>query len=275
MNKNKLKIFIVTQNEPFFIPKMVHHILEKQPGKYEIVGYTVLSPSRKNKSSYSWFKERAVIYSYFELFIVGLAYVYSKLVTFFCLTTAYSNKQLFRKFNVKEITTQDINSDSYLSELNKIKPDIILSISCPQLFKEKLLDTPTLYCLNAHGTLLPRHRGVFGSFWTLYCNDKVAGGTLHTMELKIDAGNIIWQKELEVEKDDTQFSIAYKTKNMMAKGLVKIFEQNVGLELSVINKRYKPSYHRAPTKEQGKVFKRRGLRVLKIKDLYLMLSKSF
>ena len=46
-----IKVFIITQDEPFYIPKMVKHLIEKQfQNNYELVGYTLLSPNRKNKS---------------------------------------------------------------------------------------------------------------------------------------------------------------------------------------------------------------------------------
>lgn len=269
-----IKVHIITQNEPFFIPKMIKYVLENQ-GDYKVISYTLLSPKRKNKSITHWFKERARIYTSFELFLVGLLFTYTKLINSLSTNSPYSTKKQFNKWKIAHIPSYDINSLDYIKELNKNKPDIILSISCPQLFKEELLSTPERYSINAHGSLLPRHRGVFATFWTLYHNDEVAGSTLHTMELKLDAGVNLWQEEFEVKSNDTQFSLAYKTKKQMAKGIVKLFSTiNNGNE-SAIEPQYKTTYHRAPKKEHGKKLHNNGKSIIKLRDMKYVLTSKF
>jgi len=271
-----LKIIVITQNEPFYIPKMIKHLIDYTNNKYEIIGYTALKPTRKSKSMFYWFKERARIYTYFELLLVAFLFIFTKLInTLKLYNSPYSVRSVFQKGEITEIITKDINSESYISKLQKQKPDIILSISCPQVFKENILKIPKIYCINAHGTLLPRHRGVFGSFWPLYYNEEEAGATLHTMELKLDAGEILWQEKFPITDRDTQYSIAYKTKKQMALALVEIFNSIISNKLSFKAPIYKSSYHRAPTKAQGKEFHKKGLRILRLNDFKLILAKKF
>lgn len=244
---------------------------------YIISGFTVLKPSRKNKSFLGWFKERAKIYSLWELFIVGITFFFVKVITMVNKENSpYSNSMIFSKNKIKHYMTNNINEPNYIREIADLNPDIILSISSPQLFGEELLATPKLFCLNAHGTLLPRHRGVFGSFWTLFDNDTLAGGTIHTMELKLDVGEILWQESFDVKQKDTQYTIAYKTKKTMAYGLVSIFKKiSLGQKLKSIHPLYKTSYHRAPTKEQGVNFRKKDKRIVELSNIRLMLAKSF
>lgn len=272
-----IKVFVITQNEPFYIPKMMNYLIQNQKKDYTICGFTVLKPTRKNKSFKDWYQERAKIYSWKELSIVGIAFFYSKMYSlFFKKTTPYNNFSILNNAGVRHFPSNDINSSEYIKMVNEIKPDIILSVSCPQLFASKLLEVPRLFCLNAHGTLLPRHRGVFGSFWSLFLNDKEAGGTLHTMELKLDAGEILWQSAFPILPNDTQYSIAYKTKHIMAKGLVDLFKiVNSGREITPILPCYDSKYHRAPSKEQGRQLKKQGKRIVVLSNLKLMLAKTF
>ena len=271
-----LKIHLITQNEPFYIPKMIKHLLHHQGKDYKINSYTVLKPSRKNKTFKHWFKERAKIYSWLELFIVGSSFIYTKVVNLLKgENTSYNSYKILQKAGIRHYPSNDINSKDYIQQISDLNPDIIVSISCPQLFGKDLLKVPNRFCVNAHGTLLPRHRGVFGSFWTLYHKDKEAGATLHTMELKLDAGEILWQKSFEVHKDDTQFSIAYKTKKIMAEGLVELFEESNKNIIKPIKPYYKSSYHKAPSKKDGKELKQQGHRIVTLSNLKLMLAKSF
>ena len=244
---------------------MLKHLTLNAKNNFKIVGYTVLKPHRKNKTIVDWVFERVKIYSYIELIIVFCAMMIVK--TFNCFGGVFSCKKVLRQTTSNELITTDINSGEYIDKLIKLDIDIIISISCPQLFGANLLEIPKLGCINAHGTLLPMHRGVFGSWWTLYCEDKKAGGTIHTMELRLDAGDIMWQKEFLVKEYDTQYSIAYKTKKIMAQGLIetiKNFEKKVK---NPLNNNYKSSYHKAPSKKLGRKFRKKGLRIIKLSNL--------
>lgn len=276
---SKLRAFIISQEEPFYIPKVIRYLVENQNDNFEIVGATRLQPHRKNKTMKDWLLERTQIYTYWELFITTCFFVYCKIGYKFLskigVYNPFSVKTIYQKNGVKEFITQDINSKTYLDELRNLNIDIILSISPPQLFEKELLETPKVACLNAHGTLLPRHRGVFGSWWMLFEGDKEIGTTIHTMVDKLDAGEVVWQKEIPMPHKATQYSIAYHTKKIMAEGLVEILNQYAKSEVKIQLSPYQESYHRAPSKEQGKVFHKKGLRVVTFNNVKLTLSKSF
>jgi len=275
----KIKVFIISQEEPFYIPKVIGYLAKSQNENFEIVGATRLLPHRKNKTMKDWLLERTQIYTYWELFITTCFFTYGKvwykLLSKFGVFNPFSVKNVYQKYGINEIDTDDINSVVYLQQLKELEIDVVLSISPPQLFGKELLNLPKIACLNAHGTLLPRHRGVFGSWWMLYNGDKEIGTTIHTMVDKLDAGEIVWQKEIPMPTNATQYAIAYHTKKIMAEGLVETLTQLSSKELAPIKTTYQESYHRAPTKEQGNDFHKKGLRVVTICNAKLTLSKSF
>ncbi len=274
-----LKVFIISQEEPFYIPKVINYVLKHQGDTYEVVGATRLQPHRKNKTMKDWFLERTQIYTYWELIITACFFVYSKLLfkllSKIGIDNPYSVKHSYQKNNINQIVTNNINSAEYLTQLKQLEIDVVLSISPPQLFEKELLKLPKIACLNAHGTLLPRHRGVFGSWWMLFEEDKEIGTTIHTMEERLDAGEIVWQKEIPMPEKPTQYAIAYHTKKIMAIGLVQVLGDYYNKKVKVINSLYKESYHKAPSLKQGKQFHENGKRVVTIANLKLALAKSF
>lgn len=275
---DKIKIFIISQEEPFYVPKVIRHVVENQGSSYQIVGATILKPYRKNKTFKDWLFERTQIYTWWELFITVTLFGLCKFRNILAKvigSTPYSVDNVYRRKGVQQIHTADINDPNYVSKLRTASIDVILSVSPPQLFKEELLTVAQRYCLNAHGTLLPRHRGVFGSWWTIFKDDKEAGTTIHTMEVRLDAGEILWQESVPVEKGDTQYSIAYKTKSIMAKGLVEVLEKIAKNCEGPIKPTYDESYHRAPTKQQGKEFHAKGKRVISITNFSHVLASRF
>ena len=276
---DKLRVFLITQEEPFYLPKMIRHLIAEQGDDYEIIGATRLQPHRKNKSMGHWFRERLRIYTWWELAMAGGLFAYTKLWAKWWSKlsgkSAYSVHNAYRRGKITEYRTEDVNAAKYITTLRDLKIDVIISISPPQIFESALLNIPTRYGLNAHGTLLPRHRGVFGSFWTLFDKDKEAGATIHTMVEKLDDGDILWQEEFPVTSRDTQYSIARRTKGAMSEAMPVLLHQiRVGEEKPIAAK-YSSSYHRAPTKADGKAFHKAGHRVIRWRDLKYVLAAKF
>lgn len=82
------------------------------------------------------------------------------------------------------------------SELEKIRPDVIVVASFPRIISMQTLRTARLGALNVHMSILPRHRGVDPIFWTYWDDDSHAGVTIHWMNERIDAGDIVAQESL-------------------------------------------------------------------------------
>ena len=269
------RVFIISQEEPFFIPKVVRHVLEKQGIHYTVVGATRLKPHRKNKRMWHWFVERSRVYTTWELILTAWLFVYCKLWRGALFKRKlFDVDEVYREFGINQVNTADVSDPTYVEQIRDLDVDVIVSVSPPQLLEEPLLSVPK-HCINAHGTLLPRHRGVFGSWWTIYLGDKEAGATIHTMVERLDAGDIVWQEAFSVTPSDTQFSIAFKTKRLLALGLVHVIQTINHGRLRFIPPAYDESYHRAPTKSQGKDFHKKGKRILTIRDFKCVRAKTF
>ena len=75
---------------------------------------------------------------------------------------------------------------------------------------KEILDLPSAGCLNLHGSLLPRYRGRCPVNWVLAKGEKETGVTLHYMTLRPDDGDIIGQREVAIDEDDTALSLHTK-----------------------------------------------------------------
>jgi folate-dependent phosphoribosylglycinamide formyltransferase PurN len=274
-----IRTFIICQEEPFFIPKQIELITRDAGVHYSLVGASVLSPTRKGRGIGHWFRERARVYRKRELLWTLLAYAScktaGKLGRLLGRPDPYSVKGRLREAEVPILGTSDIENPAFLRKLREIGPDLIVSISCPQLFPRELLELPDRYCINLHATLLPRHRGVFGTWWTLYEGDEEAGASIHTMEEKLDAGELLWQEAFPVKERDTQFYLAHESKRRMAEGLTELLRWIDRGEERPLPRHYEASYHRAPTRAEGSRFKRSGKRIIRGKDLPSVLRTTF
>lgn len=91
-----------------------------------------------------------------------------------------------------------------------LNPDLIVTAAYGQIVGMKLLNAPRFKSINVHGSLLPKHRGGAPIQRAIMNGDKVTGITIMYMAKKMDAGDILAQKELEILDIDTSTTLFNK-----------------------------------------------------------------
>src|SRR5262245_22556718 len=86
------------------------------------------------------------------------------------------------------------------AEVARYRPDVIVVASFPKIISAEILATARLGALNMHMSLLPRHRGPDPLFWTYWNDDFDAGMTIHWMNERVDAGDIVAQQAMRLER---------------------------------------------------------------------------
>jgi methionyl-tRNA formyltransferase len=116
----------------------------------------------------------------------------------------------------------DVNAPEFVEHLRQTGTELIISVSCPQIFKQPLLEVPPLGCLNIHGALLPLYRGVMPSFWMLANGESQAGVSIYFMNEQIDAGELCGQRSFEIEAGETLDSFLRRSKAAAAELLLEV-----------------------------------------------------
>ena len=113
-------------------------------------------------------------------------------------------------------STPDVNDPAFLDRLQRVPTDLIVSVSCPQIFRKPLLDLPPLGCLNVHGSVLPDYRGVMPSFWLLVNDEERAGVSIFFMNEQVDAGDLCGQRMFEIRRGETLDQLLRRSKAIAA-----------------------------------------------------------
>ena len=92
--------------------------------------------------------------------------------------------------------------DEYKEILNT-KPDIIVTVAYGQIIPSIILNYPKYGCINIHGSLLPKLRGGAPIHHAIINGDKKVGVTIMYMDEKMDSGDIISKRSINIEEDDT------------------------------------------------------------------------
>lgn len=82
------------------------------------------------------------------------------------------------------------------------KPDIIITCAYGQIIPDIILKLPEYGCINVHGSLLPKLRGGAPIHHAIINGDKITGMTIMYMASKMDAGDIISKRSMEISEND-------------------------------------------------------------------------
>ncbi|MBI4516656.1 MAG: formyltransferase [Deltaproteobacteria bacterium] len=104
----------------------------------------------------------------------------------------------------------NVNTSEWLARVRQWAPDFIFSFYYRQLLGAELLAIPPAGALNLHGSLLPRYRGRCPVNWVLIHGERETGVTLHYMEVKPDRGDIVAQRAVAIDDDDTALTLFRK-----------------------------------------------------------------
>ena len=80
--------------------------------------------------------------------------------------------------------------------------DIIVTCAYGQIIPKEILDAPRLGCINVHGSLLPKLRGGAPIHWAIINGEEKTGMTIMYMDVKMDSGDIISQRETIISDED-------------------------------------------------------------------------
>jgi methionyl-tRNA formyltransferase len=105
---------------------------------------------------------------------------------------------------------ENVNDPAFIEVLRGLEPDLFISMYFGRLFSPELLQVPKKGCINMHPTLLPKGRGQGPSTWPIVYGDKETGQTIHYLDEGIDSGDIIAQRAIPIEPDDTSATLGAK-----------------------------------------------------------------
>ena len=100
-----------------------------------------------------------------------------------------------------------------LPQFKKIAPDYIFSFYYRYMITSDILATAGIAALNMHGSLLPKYRGRAPVNWAILHGETETGASLHIMEVKPDAGDIVGQVAVPIHPDEDATAVFAKVSN--------------------------------------------------------------
>ncbi len=118
--------------------------------------------------------------------------------------------RLAAQHDIPVYAPQNVNHPLWQEKIAGMRPDVIFSFYYRKLLGAEILALAPLGAFNLHGSLLPRYRGRAPINWALVNGETETGVTLHWMLVAPDAGDIVAQRGVSIDPDDTAASLGDK-----------------------------------------------------------------
>lgn len=129
--------------------------------------------------------------------------------------------KLCEERNIPYITPKASELTGLVSQIQELAPDYLFSFYYRHMIPTALLASAKLAALNMHGSLLPKYRGRAPVNWAILHGETQTGATLHIMEERPDAGDIVGQLAVSIGPDETATEVFAK----VSEAAVKVINQ--------------------------------------------------
>lgn len=149
------------------------------------------------------------------------------MIEFVVLRNKIDNKilQFCKKKKIKYFSFKNINNRKNINSLKKFNSDILVSMSYNQIFKSIFFKLIKKKIINCHAGALPYYRGRSPINWAIINGEKKIGITTHFVNLKIDRGDILDQKFINIKMSDNFKTILEKCYIICPMQLYKVLKK--------------------------------------------------
>lgn len=130
-------------------------------------------------------------------------------------------QELALKHGLKVITPKTLRDQKTQEEFLKFEADAAVVVAYGLILPQEILDGTKLGCINIHPSLLPRWRGAAPIQRPLMAGDSETGMTIIKMDKGIDSGDIISQRTLPLNGDETYKTLADTLSHLGAEMLIE------------------------------------------------------
>lgn len=112
-------------------------------------------------------------------------------------------KKVALELGLKIFQPEKLSESSALSDLRALNADVGVVVAYGQILKKTCLEIPPMGFFNIHASLLPRWRGASPIHHALLKGDQKSGVTIIKINEKLDAGDILLKKEINISSTTT------------------------------------------------------------------------
>jgi methionyl-tRNA formyltransferase len=221
-----MNISFLTTEDPLYLPMFFELVLPVLARRHAVRVFSV-PPLYKNQSSAQAARRYLATFGTAATVQLAMRLLQAKIA-------GQSIRLVCRREGVAHEVVSDVNTVEFLNRLRREEAELLVSVSCPQIFGRALIELPPRGILNIHGAILPQYRGVLPSFWMLANGEEQAGVSIYFVNEKIDAGELCGQDLFRIDANETLDRFIWRSKRIAAGLLLRTID---ALERGTIERR--------------------------------------
>ena len=146
-------------------------------------------------------------------------------------------KDLAMCHGIPLLQPESLKDPAFMEELRKYEADIFVVVAYGKLIPAEVFEYPRLKTINLHPSLLPKYRGAAPIQWALINGETRTGVSVQLINERMDAGDVVLQKEIDLDQDINAGGLYEKVLpvgarllkesiSLLASGEAKPFSQN-------------------------------------------------
>jgi len=153
--------------------------------------------------------------------------------------------QYAREQNIPCLQPKNLKNQIFLDELASYKADIQIVIAF-RMLPVLVWDMPPLGTYNLHASLLPQYRGAAPINWAIINGESITGVSTFKLKHEIDTGNLLVQKECEINDEDNAGSLHDKLMHLGATAMLETLDQIVSNTVTELPQKNNSNLKTAP-----------------------------
>jgi methionyl-tRNA formyltransferase len=251
----KLRVLVITEDDPLYVIRFFEPFFADYPqDEMELLAVTVSRAFHEPM----WKTARRMWRFYGPIDFLRLCFRFGLVKL-----RGDSIEKLARRHGIAVLPADSVNDPAYIKQVRELKPDVIVSVAAPEIFRTDILASAGKRCINIHSGKLPKYRGMMPNFWQLLHGEKFATVTVHEMAEKLDAGDVLHTLEFPLKEHDSLDRVITETKRAGAGLMIEVLRQIRGgrdrpqpLDMS------QAGYFKFPQPADVEAFRKRGHRML-------------
>lgn len=150
---------------------------------------------------------------------------------------------------LKVLQPEKLKDPEFIHQIKELKADLQVVVAF-RMLPEIVWDMPPLGTINLHASLLPDYRGAAPINWAIINGEKETGVTTFKLQHEIDTGNIIDQKRVVIEDNETAGELHDKLMQTGAQLILKTVQRIANNDYKLLPQSGVPIIKAAP-----KIFK--------------------
>jgi methionyl-tRNA formyltransferase len=132
-------------------------------------------------------------------------------------------KRAALKLDIPVLEIDDLKSDLFYDSLKAAAPDVIVVVAF-RILPPDVFAIPAKGVFNLHASLLPKYRGAAPINWAIINGETETGVTTFFLQEKVDTGNMLLQKRIDIAPDENATELATKLSALGADAVVETLQ---------------------------------------------------